>query len=57
MKKMEVTPDKLCKDMPKCFEEILTYAREIDFETEPDYEMIKQKLKKEMEGLKSRFLE
>ena len=57
MKKMEVTPDKLCKEMPKCFEEILTYAREIDFETEPDYEMIKQKLKKEMEGLKSRFHE
>ncbi len=39
--KLFYTPDKLCKDLPEEFVNLLNYARELEFEEKPDYKNIK----------------
>ena len=39
--KLFYTPDKLCKDLPEEFENLLVYARELEFEEVPNYKNIK----------------
>ena len=43
--KLFYTPDKLCKDLPEEFVNLLNYARELDFEQKPDYKNIKMTFK------------
>ena len=39
--KNSVTPEELCKDLPKEFSEFLKYVRNLDFEQTPDYNYIR----------------
>jgi hypothetical protein len=39
-KKIEVTPENLCKDFPKEFEDYVRYTRELKYEEDPNYEML-----------------
>ena len=47
--KLAFTPDILCKDLPKEFEYLLKYSRELEFEDRPDYKNIKSMFKKHIE--------
>ena len=38
---MHYTPDKLCKDLPEEFVNLLNYSRDLEFEEKPDYKSIK----------------
>jgi hypothetical protein len=35
--KMKISPEELCRGLPCAFKELLEYARNLDFKTEPDY--------------------
>ena len=39
--KLHYTPDKLCKDLPEEFVNLLNYSRDLEFEEKPDYKSIK----------------
>ena len=47
--KLAFTPDILCKDLPKEFENLLKYSRELEFEDRPDYKNIKSMFKNYIE--------
>ena len=42
-KKMTTTISYLCQDLPKQFGDILLYIRNLDFTSEPDYQLIQNK--------------
>jgi len=44
--KIRITPKKLCEDLPKEFEILLYYIRNLSFDEIPDYELIKDLLKR-----------
>jgi serine/threonine protein kinase len=46
--KILYTPEKLCKDLPNEFANLLNYARELEFEEEPNYKSIKNMFKNEI---------
>ena len=48
-KKIEYTPEILCKGLPEEFEILLKYARELEFTEEPDYYSIQMMFKNLME--------
>ena len=39
--KLSITPEKLCENLPDELQELLKYARELEFEEEPEYKSIK----------------
>lgn len=40
-KKRNTTPEELCKDFPKEFEEYIKYTRKLEYEQDPNYEYLK----------------
>ena len=44
--KMDITMDKLCEGLPEEFKEFIEYAKKLEFTEKPDYEYLKNLLKK-----------
>jgi casein kinase I family protein HRR25 len=51
-KKLVVTTENLCEDLPKCFSVYLDYCKKLKFEEKPDYEYLKDLFISEAENLK-----
>ncbi|CAD8126886.1 unnamed protein product [Paramecium sonneborni] len=45
--KQQITLDKLCEGLPKCFLNLFIYARGLDFQGEPDYQFLKDQFQKQ----------
>ena len=44
--------DILCKDLPKCFKEYLSYCRNLKFDEDPDYDYLKSLFLRDSKKLK-----
>ena len=53
--KLSYPPEKLCKNLPEELQELLKYARELEFEEQPDYESIKLMFKNCFDSDKLKF--
>ena len=53
--KKEISSEELCKDFPIEFQEYLDYTRSLEYEEEPDYEMLKLKFITLVKRLKYKF--
>jgi len=51
-KKMETLPKNLCKDLPDAFSKYLEYVKSLEFEEEPDYNMLRNMFKSVQKKLK-----
>jgi serine/threonine protein kinase len=51
-KKLVVSTEKLCEDLPKCFISYLDYCKKLKFEEKPDYEYLKKLFIMEADKLK-----
>jgi hypothetical protein len=51
-KKIVVTTEKLCENLPKCFSTYLDYCKKLKFEEKPDYELLRNLFIKEVEDKK-----
>ncbi|CAD8181110.1 unnamed protein product [Paramecium octaurelia] len=47
--KQQLTLEKLCEGLPKCFLNLFIYARGLDFQGEPDYEFLKELFQKQLQ--------
>ncbi|CAD8098517.1 unnamed protein product [Paramecium sonneborni] len=47
--KQQLTLDKLCEGLPKCFLNLFIYARGLDFQAEPDYTFLKELFQKQLQ--------
>eukprot|EP00493_Phyllostaurus_siculus_P021640 UN21968 len=56
-KKIEMTPEKLCKDLPEEFINFLNYVRKLEFTQEPDYKFLKKLLQLCCQRVESRKID
>ncbi|CAD8165853.1 unnamed protein product [Paramecium octaurelia] len=47
--KQQLTLEKLCEGLPKCFLNLFIYARGLDFQGEPDYAFLKELFQKQLQ--------